>query len=184
MEGLQDVPNSNDAWGEMGLATVVCSKSTWNRREDDALTINGKVWRSARPVLCVFDTGLTGVVISKSLVDEMQLASSDGRAYTESDATAQDAAPAVAVVSSATTTNVLPAVRSLSLSLRTERGERVILGSDTRASPLFYAQSVSINWFVGETGTTPHVVAVGQCILSNGVLTVDGPQMRATWTSS
>ena len=39
MEGLEAVPNSNDAWGEMGLATVVCSESAWNRREDDALTI-------------------------------------------------------------------------------------------------------------------------------------------------
>ena len=47
---------------------------------------------------------------------------------------------------------------------------------------LFYAQAIRINWFVDRM-EGPHVVAVGQCVLARGTLTVDGPQRRATWTT-
>ena len=38
-EGFERVPSFNDEWGKMGLATVVCSKTTWNKNEDAALDL-------------------------------------------------------------------------------------------------------------------------------------------------
>ena len=38
-EGLEKVPSFNDEWGKMGLAIVVCSKTTWNNNEDAALAL-------------------------------------------------------------------------------------------------------------------------------------------------
>jgi hypothetical protein len=73
-------------------------------------------------------------------------------------------------------------LRSLQLALTTEQGRRVVLRSGVAASPLFYAQAIRINWFVDRM-EGPHVVAVGQCVLARGTLTVDGPQRRATWTT-
>ena len=39
VEGLEKVPSFNDEWGKLGLATVVCSKVTWNNNEDAALAL-------------------------------------------------------------------------------------------------------------------------------------------------
>ena len=75
-------------------------------------------------------------------------------------------------------------MRSLSCALRTESGKRITLGSSITSSPkLFYVQTVALNWFVDrEDG--PHVVALGQCVLGKGTLTVDGPQRRAVWAAA
>ena len=78
-------------------------------------------------------------------------------------------------------------LRSLQLALRTEGGGRVELRSGVGDSPLFYAQAIGLSWFADASGAQsesagPHVVAIGQCVLAQGVLTVDGPQRRATWT--
>ena len=70
--------------------------------------------------------------------------------------------------------------RSLQLTLRTEGGRPVVLRASAAASPLFYAQVVPLNWF-RDKSTAPHVVAVGQCALGKGVLTVDARQRRAVW---
>ena len=42
------------------------------------------------------------------------------------------------------------------------------------------AQAIRLNWFA-DRREGPHVVAVGQCVLAQGILTVDGAQRRAAW---
>ena len=80
--------------------------------------------------------------------------------------------------------------RSLQLTLRTEGGRPVVLRASAAASPLFYVQVIPLKWFLDRsTGRerraagldAPHVVALGQCALGKGVLTVDARQRRAVW---
>ena len=74
--------------------------------------------------------------------------------------------------------------------LRTEGGRPVVLRASASASPLFYVQVIPLKWFLDRsTGRerraagldAPHVVALGQCALGKGVLTVDALQRRAVW---
>ena len=125
------------------------------RVDGDELLIDGIVRRARRPILCVFDSGLSGLVLSQSLVDELGLA---------------DRVTAAAG----------RRVRSVQLGLLTERGRRVELRSGVDASALFYTQAIPLNWFV-DSLNGPHVVAVGQCVLGRGTLTVDSVTRRATW---
>ena len=136
------------------------------RVADDEIVLNGVPMRSSRPVLCVFDTGLTGCVLSQSLVDELGL----------QQVVTPDAPFSLADAAQRT------GVRALSLQVCTEGGRRVVLGSNLRASPLFYTQAVRLGWF-NDVTNGPHVVALGQCVLGRGTLTVDGPQRRATWSA-
>lgn len=143
------------AWGD-GVDHACC------RVDNDELVVNGRrARRTARPILCVFDSGLTGVVLSQSLVDELGLGDLVGPR------------PSGGV-------GGVGGVRSLQLALRTERGQKVILEASAAASPLFYTQAIPLNWFRDRTNG-PHVVAVGQCALGMGVLTVDARQRRALW---
>ena len=121
--------------------------------------IDGAAYRSRRPILCVFDSGLTGCVLSQSLVDEFGLSSR---------------------VTKGTNSAARRGLQSLKLAISTERGQHVLLGSSEAESPLFYAQAIPLNWFVDATNG-PHVVALGQCVLGRGSLTVDGPERRAVW---
>lgn len=132
-----------------GVEHVCC------RVDGDELLIDGIVRRARRPILCVFDSGLSGLVISQSLVDELGMADR-------------------------VTTAAGRRVRSVQLGLRTERGRRVELRSGVDESALFYTQAIRLNWFV-DSLNGPHVVAVGQCVLGRGTLTVDSATRRATW---
>ena len=134
------------------------------------ILIDGQVHTCTRPLLCVFDSGLTGIVLSQSLVDELP---PDLARRVPAQAPYSLAAAAEAGARGTT-------ARSLRLTVVTERGKRVRLGSSRRASPLFYTQAVALNWFVDKVGG-PHVVALGQCVLGKGRLTVDAPQQRAAW---
>ena len=125
--------------------------------DGDEIRIDGQLRRASRPILCVFDTGLTGCVLSKSLVEDLDLAWGGAGSSPRREG-------------------------SLRLALRTERGRRVVLGSSASSSKLFYVQQIPLGWFV-DPARSPHVVALGQCALGRGVLTVDGPQRRATWTA-
>ncbi|KAL1529555.1 hypothetical protein AB1Y20_000499 [Prymnesium parvum] len=72
-------------------------------------------------------------------------------------------------------------VQSIELALRKEDGEKVVLRSSLRSSPLFYVQSVKLNWFA-DARSGPHIFAVGQCMLGSGELTEeDWAQGRARW---
>ena len=136
-----------------GVEHVCC------RVDGDELWIDGIVRRARRPILCVFDSGLSGLVLSQSLVDELGMADR-------------------------VTTAAERRVRSVQLGLRTERGRRVELRSGVDESALFYTQAIRLNWFVDSLNSTlngPHVVAVGQCVLGRGTLTVDSATRRATW---
>ena len=124
-------------------------------------------------MLCVFDSGLTGIVLSQSLVDELGLGERVSKSPPPSGGRGAAGGGR--------------GLRSLQLSLLTEGGGRVELRSGVEDSPLFYAQAIRLNWFSDANGVQsesagPHVVAIGQCVLAQGVLTVDGPQRRATWT--
>jgi len=132
----------------------------------------GVALRSKRPLLCVFDSGLTGIVLSQSLVDELGLG---------------ERVPKTPPPSGGRGAAGGRGLRSLQLALHTEGGGRLELRSGVEDSPLFYAQAIRLNWFSDANGVQsesagPHVVAIGQCVLAQGVLTVDGPQRRATWT--
>ena len=74
-------------------------------------------------------------------------------------------------------------VASLQAVLLTEQGRHVVLGSSLDESPLFYTQAIPLGWFA-DARTGPHVVALGQCVLGKGVLTVDSAQQRALWMST
>ena len=124
-------------------------------------------------MLCVFDSGLTGIVLSQSLVDELGLGERVSKSPPPSGGRGAAGGGR--------------GLRSLQLSLLTEGGGRVELRSGVEDSPLFYAQAIRLNWFSDANGVQsenagPHVVAIGQYVLAQGVLTVDGPQRRATWT--
>ncbi|KAL1529991.1 hypothetical protein AB1Y20_000917 [Prymnesium parvum] len=134
-----------------GVRYVCC------RVEGDQFRMNGRLWRTRRPLLCVFDSGLTGCVASKSLVDELELNSLIAEVPRRS-----------------------ARVQSIELALRREDEERVVLRSSLSSSPLFYVQSVRLNWFA-DARSGPHIFAVGQCMLGNGELTVDWAQGRARW---
>jgi hypothetical protein len=136
-----------------GVEHVCC------RVDGDELWIDGIVRRARRPILCVFDSGLSGLVLSQSLVDELGMADR---------------------VTTAPGRRVERRVRSVQLGLRTERGRRVELRSGVDESALFYTQAIRLNWFV-DSLNGPHVVAVGQCVLGRGTLTVDSATRRATW---
>ena len=150
------------------------------RVDGDEIVLDGRRYASKRPVFCVFDSGLTGCVLSKSLVDELGLGGNvNGARVTTSTPSASAAASATGLGGGGERE-----VRSLSCALRTESGKRITLGSSITSSPkLFYVQTVALNWFVDrENG--PHVVALGQCVLGKGTLTVDGPQRRAVWAAA
>lgn len=134
------------------------------RVAEDSLVLDGRTYRTQRPLLCVFDSGLTGCVLSASLVHELGLSSQ---------------VPAKAPRSLADVGGE-GRLHSLRLAVRTELGQRVELGSGQGESPLFYAQSIALDWFA-DAVNGPHVVALGQCVLSSGVLTVDGTRGRALW---
>tara|TARA_B110001452_G_scaffold148251_1_gene123447 strand:- start:1241 stop:1654 length:414 start_codon:yes stop_codon:yes gene_type:complete len=131
--------------------------------------LDGARRRTTRPILCVFDSGLTGVVLSQSLVDELGLGAELTPRPGASGAAGGGGGGGVRL-----------GARSLQLTLRTEGGRPVVLRASAAASPLFYAQVVPLNWF-RDKSTAPHVVAVGQCALGKGVLTVDARQRRAVW---
>ena len=135
-----------------GVEHVCC------RVDGDELVVDGVRLKSRRPILCVFDSGLTGICLSQSLVDELGL----GRRVTPQ-AGQRDGG-----------------VKSLRVPLRSERGRRVLLDGARDSSPYFYVQAVSLDWFV-DTTDGPHVVAVGQCVLARGALSVDLDGSRALW---
>ncbi len=130
----------------------------------EGLRVNGVAVRPRRLLLAVFDTGLTGCCLSHSLVGETRLG------------LPADALPAAASRRSMR----LDSVRSVEVALRTERGEALVLRSGGE-EPLFYAQSIKVDWFTGAPAHGPHVIALGQAFLGRGVLTVDIDAGRATF---
>lgn len=146
-------------WGD-GVDHACC------RVDSDELVVDGgRPRRSTRPILCVFDSGLTGVVLSQSLVDELGLGAQVGPRPSSGGSSGGGGGDGV---------------RSLQLALRTERGRKVTLRASAASSPLFYTQAIPLNWFRDRTNG-PHVIALGQCALGMGVLTVDARQRRALW---
>jgi len=130
----------------------------------ECLRVNGFVVRPRRLLLAVFDTGLTGCCLSHSLVAETHLG-----------------LPAEALPADASRRSIrLNGVRSVEVALRTERGEALVLRSGGE-EPLFYAQSIKVDWFTGAPARGPHVIALGQAFLGHGVLTVDIDAGRATF---
>ena len=144
----------------------------------DQLVLDGIARRASRPVYCVFDSGLTGIVLSQSLVDDLGVATqvTSTPPYSLAEAREQQGKG-----SEHGSSGGLPATtRSLELALLTEGGSRTVLRSSAASSPLFYVQSIPLNWFAdAERG--PHVVAIGHCVLGQGALTVDVIQRRALW---
>ena len=146
------------------------------RCEGDALSVNGVAYQSSRPLYCVFDSGLTGIVLSQSLVDELALGD------------LISATPPFNLAEVQARGRAKGGVASLSVALRTERNARVVLradrGSRRAPNPLFYVQAIPLGWFSNAEEQRPHVVAVGQCVLGSGVLTVDSEERRAVWAPS
>ena len=164
------------------------------RVDQDELLIDGEPRRASRPILCVFDSGLTGIVLSQSLVDELGLKGSVPRTAPYSLAAVDKRRRQTSTQhqrrqqqsndgTSSTSARDATPLRSLQLSLRTERGEQILLGSGVDDSPLFYVQSIPLNWF-SDAERGPHVVALGQCALGQGTLTVDTSTRRAVWEPS
>ena len=107
--------------------------------------------RLRRGLVCVFDTGLTGCVMSDALCAELGLrADPSGRI----------------------------AASRLELALPTEHGRTLELGSSRGESPLFYVQRVSLDWFAAGQDEAPHVIALGMAFLGDGALTIDADDRR------
>ena len=166
----------------------------------ERLCLDGSPVRMRRPILAVFDSGLTGCVFSQSFVDELPLLADQLR-----------------------TAPSRSRVGAVELTLRTERGQLRTLRASRETSPLFYTQVVELNWFAGGgpsvararqwAGTAasfqpgefdgggnvagrrptvnargvrrgsppraPHIIALGQAFLGSAVLTIDIDQRRA-----
>ena len=167
----------------------------------ERLRLDGTAVRTRRPILAVFDSGLTGCVFSQSFVDEM---------------------PELADYIRATPSRTR--LGRIDLTMRTERGRACTLRAGRETSPLFYTQGVELNWFAGggpsiararaalavlgvpadasappsgegnvavrtifnargvrrgSPPRAPHVIALGQAFLGQAVLTVDIDGRRA-----
>ena len=129
----------------------------------EGLLLDGAAVRLSRPLLAVFDSGLGGVVLSRSLLDEPR--AGDGAA------------------------RGLDAVASVDVALRTESGARRVIRADLREAagsggPRLRVQAVRLDWFAFGTPAEeerPHVVALGMAALGAGVLTVDVDAGRAAF---
>ncbi|KAL7427696.1 hypothetical protein ACHAXH_002317 [Discostella pseudostelligera] len=130
----------------------------------DSLTLDGVTVASRslkqfggsmeRPIVAVFDTGLTGCLLIRQFWDVLQ------KCMTANAANASE-------------------IRSASLSLRTTCNGNMKndisackLMSNLEVDPRFYVKPIDLDWFDDEQNA-PYVIILGQTFLSRGALTID-----------
>ncbi|KAL7521378.1 hypothetical protein ACHAWX_006049 [Stephanocyclus meneghinianus] len=130
-----------------------------------------------RPIVAVFDTGLTGCLLTRQFWNAMQNIIS---AADSSEISSQSMADAVHRFHSATV--------SVKKSSGTDghgfdaTTDRCTLDSSSNEDPRwFYIQPIDLDWFDDED-TSPHVIVLGQTFLGKGVLTIDMERRISTFT--
>ncbi len=107
-----------------------------------------------RPIVAVFDTGLTGCLFTKPLWSAF-IQKTGVQNYAE--------------------------VFSVEVSkIANESRERISIQSDTSKNPFYYLSSIELDWFDDEENA-PYVVVLGQTFLSQGILTIDIDSRHATF---
>ncbi|KAL3780424.1 hypothetical protein HJC23_004361 [Cyclotella cryptica] len=127
-----------------------------------------------RPIVAVFDTGLTGCLLTREFWDGMQniIAAADSREN-----------------SSRLMADDVHRFHSVSISLRSNKGgfdttdaAACTLQSNSKEDPrLFYTEPIDLDWF-DQQETSPHVIVLGQTFLGKGVLTIDMGNRISTFT--
>lgn len=116
------------------------------------LVLDGKPVPLCRPLIAVFDSGLTGALLSSRLCDDAPDATSAAR---------------------------LAAASSLEVVIETESGGQLTLRATRDLMPrLFQVGSQPVPWFP-DPSVEPGVVVLGQTFLRDAVLAVDFRQRRA-----
>ncbi|KAL7546166.1 hypothetical protein ACHAWF_009508 [Thalassiosira exigua] len=122
-----------------------------------------------RPIIAVFDTGLTGCLLTKPFWNEVV-----NFVRAESDRVDSDDAKPHAEF------------RSVSLSVKATQKQQKNSNSllqtikSTEEDGRFYVQPIDLDWFDDEQNS-PHVIVLGQTFLSKGALTIDIDKRIATF---
>ncbi|KAL3806092.1 hypothetical protein ACHAXA_006998 [Cyclostephanos tholiformis] len=115
-----------------------------------------------RPIVAVFDTGLTSCLLIKSFYDVLQQ-------YLG----AQSA-----------TINEIESVSLILLGVDRREARRKVpackISGSIRADPRFYVKPIELDWFDDEQ-VSPYVIVLGQSFLSQGALTIDLDERIATF---
>ena len=124
-------------------------------KNNNNVSINSRMLqpkKGTRPLVAVFDTGLTGCLFIKSLWDRL------------------------------VELNINPAEwDSLQLDIPTTKTKNIqTISSSKSTNPFFYIAPISLDWFDDET-TEPFVIVLGQTFLSQGALTIDMDYRIATF---
>ncbi len=113
--------------------------------------------KNPRPIVAVFDTGLTGCLLTQPLWDAL-----------------------IDTVGLTDPSNI----RSLEVLKIGNHQERMIsIQSDASKNPFYYVSSINLDWFNDEINS-PFVVVLGQTFLSQGILTIDIELRQATFELS
>lgn len=138
----------------------------------DGVTVNSKVLQKAsgssaeRPIVAVFDSGLTGCLLTRPFWNVMQTI----MARTTASATNDDLQFRFAAVS----------IRNSSQS-KSSASTKTNIRSGVEEDPrLFYIDPIDLDWFDDEL-TCPYVIVLGQTYLSKGVLTIDMERRLSTF---
>ena len=122
------------------------------------ISINSRMLQSkkgTRPIVAVFDTGLTGCLFIRSLWDRLVELKMNPAEWD-----------------------------SLQLDIpTTETKNTQMISSSKSTNPFFYIAPISLDWFDDET-TAPFVIVLGQTFLSQGALTIDTDYRIATFEKS
>ena len=127
----------------------------------DGMTISTNSIR--RPIVAVFDSGLTGTLLIKPFWDFVQK-------YYAENSNAKDTAPSE-------THNF----HSASITVKQMDGKVCSLKSSLEDDPRqFYISPIDLDWFDDER-TSPYCIIVGQTCLSQGTLTIDMDKRLSTF---
>ena len=136
----------------------------------DGLKINSKILQKAsggfveRPIVAVFDSGLTGSLLTTPFWNIMQTIIRN------------------ADLNESSTSNTAHEFKSVEVSIRNSLNtKRIVSRSSTKTNiqsshaldpRLFYVEPIDLDWF-DDNLTCPYVIVLGQTFLSRGVLTID-----------
>jgi hypothetical protein len=166
------VINRNPAWSYTGGCNHIQDANLGNKRG-----------ATRRPIVAVFDTGLTGCVVTRDLWNELVMKSSSPRAKSGNNKWPH---PSQYNHLSIRVTTQHPQIGS---TFETKRSndfvteKRIEAGAKykmERFGAPFYVAPIDLDWFDNDD-TPPHVIVLGQTFLARGALTIDIPTRRATF---
>ena len=134
----------------------------------DGLTIDSKVLQKAsngsveRPIVAVFDSGLTGCLLTRDFWDFVQEVMQRTYFSDSMISSHQFQSASISVINSA-------------------ENKKTVMQSGTADDPkLFYINPIDLDWF-DDSKTCPYVIVLGQTFLRKGVLTIDTNKRSSTF---